>query len=448
MRYIPVLPRDREEMLKQIGVSSIEDLFSSVPDDVRIKRSLDLPKRLSELELSRFFDDIVAKNDKPATSRRWNSFLGAGSYEHYVPSAVDHLVSRSEFYTAYTPYQAELSQGTLQSIFEFQSLICSITGMDVTNASMYDGASSLAEACLMASRIKKKNGVLIANSVHPEYRQVVETYTSQKGLKLINIPFTSEGLCDLKSVDAEDVACVVLQYPNFLGIIDDMKGAKELSQKLDALFLIASTEPLSFGVYKSPGELGCDIFAAEAQSFGNSMSFGGPHLGILAAKREFIRNMPGRIVSKTKDAEGKEGYVLYLATREQHIRREKATSNICTNNALCALKATIYLSLLGQNGFKALAARNLYNANYLKSKLEGLRGVQIRFEGPIFNEFVFSTAHPASTILEKLKEDGIIGGIPLGIYFNEYETGILVTATEMKSKKQMDDFAESLKKCL
>ncbi len=449
MRYIPGLCDDSSEMLAKIGVKNVGDLFSSVPEDIRVKIALDLPKRLSELGLLRFFEELSSKNSKPLGKNSWTNFLGAGCYDHYVPASVDHLASRSEFYTAYTPYQAELSQGTLQSIFEFQSLICAVSGMEISNASVYDGANAAAEACLMAERIKRKKKMLIAETLHPEYRQVIEAYTKQKRMEIVDIPFKPDGLADYSQVEKEtDIACVVVQYPNFFGNIEDVKGAKKLSEQKDALLVTVTTEPVSLGVLKSPGELGADIFAGEGQSFGNYMAFGGPHLGLLATKKEYTRNIPGRIASETIDAEGKKGYVLYMATREQHIRREKATSNICTNNALCALKATIYLALLGKRGFRELASSNLSNAQYLREELSNLRGVQVKFDAPTFNEFVFSSSLPASTILNSLKEAGIIGGIPLEGYFREYKTSILVSVTEMRTKKDMDAYIEAVKSCL
>lgn len=289
----------------------------------------------------------------------------------------------------------------------------------------------------------------MASSVHPEYRDVVKTYTDKRKIKIIEIPFNVKGLSDYKSVSPnDDVSCVVIQYPNFFGSIEDVKGAKRLADEKKALLVILSIEPVSLGILKSPGELGCDIFVSEGQSFGNPMNFGGPHLGVMATKKAYIRNLPGRIVSRTKDSEGKTGYVLYLSTREQHIRREKATSNICTNNALCALRALIYLSLLGQKGFKSLAEKNLWNAVYLKEKLSGIRGVRIQFESPFFNEFVYSTGSAASVVLAKFKEEGIIGGFPLGRYYKEFTNSILVNVTEMKTKKGLDQYAEALKKSM
>jgi glycine dehydrogenase subunit 1 len=449
MRYIPVLPHEREEMLRKIGKPSVQSLFERIPEELRLKGKIDLPKRLSELELVRFFEELFAKNKKPGSNKKWNSFLGAGAYDHYIPAAVDHITSRTEFYTAYTPYQPELAQGTLQSIFEFQSMIASISGMELSNASMYDGASAMAEAILMAERITKKNKFLVASTVHPEYKDVTKTYTLQKELKFVEIPVGSSGQADYKAVaKEEEIGAVIVQYPNFFGVIEDLKGARKLADDKKALLIVVSVEPLSLGVLKAPGDFGCDIFVAEGQSFGNYMSFGGPHLGIMATKKAYIRNMPGRIVSQTVDSEGKTGYVLYLSTREQHIRREKATSNICTNNALCALRALIHLSLLGEHGFKAIAGKNLSNAQYLKEKLKGIRGVRIKYESPIFNEFVFETSAPANSVLKKLEEDGIVGGIALSKYYKGLDTSILVSVTETKTKKDLDSYVEAVKKSM
>lgn len=432
-------------MMEKIKVSSIDELLGSIPSDIRKKSGLKLPPALDELALTRHLKALSNMNSQRASMP---SFLGAGAYSHFIPSAVDHLVSRSEFYTAYTPYQPEISQGTLQAIFEFQTMICLLTGMDVANASMYDGASALAEAVLMAKRINKKGRkVYLSKTIHPEYRAVVKTYTSDLDIEIAEIEYDEEGRTDLnrlhKAMDEQPVA-IAVQYPNFFGVVEDMEAISKIASERGALFISATTEPLALGLIRPPAHYGVDIAVGEGQSFGNAVNFGGPHLGLFATKKEYLRNMPGRLVGETVDIDGKKGYVLTLSTREQHIRREKATSNICSNQSLCALSAGIYLSLLGKRGLRALALTNLSLAEYAKKKLTGQRGLSLRFLSPTFNEFVIRTDKPAEEINNRLFEAGIVGGFPLGRFYPELNDAILFCVTEMSNREDIDYLAEVL----
>ncbi|MBM4346966.1 MAG: aminomethyl-transferring glycine dehydrogenase subunit GcvPA [Deltaproteobacteria bacterium] len=440
LRYLPHTRVDVREMLEAIGMKSVEDLFEAIPKKFRLSKPLNLPPPLSESDLIRHLEGIQ--------SQTYSSFLGGGAYHHFIPAVVSHLISRSEFYTAYTPYQPEISQGTLQAIFEYQTLMCQLTGMEVSNASMYDGASSLAEAVLMAQRITGRKKILLSQTVHPEYRKVIQTYSDPDEQEIVLIPYLrGEGRTDEKALVQcldQDVSAVVIQNPNFFGVIEDFKNMGEKVHQAGGLLITCFSEAVAYGILGPPGEFGADIVVGEGQSFGIPVSFGGPYLGIFTTKEKFIRNMPGRLVGETVDLEGKRGFVLTLATREQHIRREKATSNICTNEGLCALMATIYLSLLGKKGLRELALMNLSKAEYTKKVASGIRGYEVAFSAPTFNEFILRVDGDPEKILEKLKEKRILGGLSMERFYPELDHHLLVTVTEMNTKEEIDTWAETL----
>lgn len=444
LRYIPHTEEDIQEMLNVIGVKRMEDLFQTIPEIYRLSKPLNLPQPLSEPNLIRHLSELQAP--------RMIQFLGAGAYHHFIPTIVSNLVSRSEFYTAYTPYQPEISQGTLQAIFEYQTLVCQLTGMEVSNASLYDGASSLAEAVLMSSRITGKKKILISQTVHPAYRQVIQTYMDPNQQEIQLIPYKKkEGRTDEKILFdylQEDVSAVVIQTPNFFGVVEDFQPIVNRVHDSGGLMIVGFTEALAYGILKPPGDLGADIVAGEGQSLGIPMSYGGPYLGIFATRERFIRNMPGRLVGETIDMEGKRGFVLTLATREQHIRRERATSNICTNEGLCALMATIFLSCLGKEGLKELALMNLSKAEYAKRTISKIQGCQLAFPSPTFNEFVLQVEKEPAGILKKLKKEGILGGISLAKFYSELDHHLLITVTEMNKKEEIDYWAERLQYAL
>ncbi len=444
MRYIPHTDEDIRQMLETIGVDSVEDLFVEVPREVRLDRPLELPAPLSESEALRELKRLAAKN---ATAESHLSFLGGGAYNHFIPAVIDQLISRSEFYTAYTPYQPEISQGTLQAIFEYQTLICRLTGMDISNASMYDGASACAEAVLMAARATRRKKVLLAASLPPEYRETVATYCRHLEMELAEIPFGADGRLDAQALAGaldQQTAALVAGYPNFFGVVEDLAPLAEAAHQAGALLVTAVAEPLSLGLVKSPGELGADIVVGEGQSFGMPVSFGGPGVGFFAARQKTVRSMPGRLVGATTDKEGRTGYVLTLATREQHIRREKATSNICSNQGMCALMATIYLSLLGKRGIQEVAEQNLAKAEYAKQAIAALPGFRIPMAGPTFNEFVVETDGDAEALLRRLEDRGILGGIPLQRYYPGMERRFLVCVTEQNSREEIDALVAAL----
>lgn len=444
LRYIPHTEEDVQKMLKAIGVKSIEDLFGNIPKGQRLSKPLDLPGPLSEIDLIRHMEGLQ--------SPIFTSFLGGGAYDHFIPAVVSHLTSRSEFYTAYTPYQAEISQGTLQAIFEFQTLMCQLTGMEVSNGSMYDGASSLAEAVLMAHRITGRKKVLLSQTIHPEYREVIQTYIDREEQEIILIPYLKgEGRTNEKILAQfldQDVSAVVIQNPNFFGVIEDLQAIAERVHQKGGLMIAGFSEPIAYGMLRPPGEFGADIVAGEGQSLGIPLSFGGPYLGIFTIKEKFIRNMPGRLVGETVDLEGKRGFVLTLATREQHIRRERATSNICTNEGLCALMATIFLSCLGKKGLRELAVMNLSKAEYAKQKASGIQGCKLAFSSSTFNEFVLRIEEDPEKVLERMKEEGILGGLPLRNFYPELDHHLLITVTEMNTKEEIDRWAKVLEKAL
>ncbi len=442
--YLPHTPEEIQEMLEEIGLEKLEELFKMIPPQYRLTKPLNLPSPLSEMDLLRSLESLQ--------SPLYSSFLGAGAYHHFIPSVVSHLISRSEFYTAYTPYQPEVSQGTLQAIFEFQTLMCELTGMEVSNASMYDGASSLAEAVLMAYRITRRRKILLSETVHPEYRRVIQTYIDPEHHEVVLIPYLKEeGRTDQRSLfhhlDRE-VGAVVLQSPNFFGIIEDLSGICERVHQEGALLIIGFSEALAYGVLKPPGLFGADIVAGEGQSLGIPLSYGGPYLGIFTTREKFIRNMPGRLVGETIDLEGRRGFVLTLATREQHIRRERATSNICTNEGLCALMATIFLSCLGKEGLRELSLKNLSKAEYAKRLAREIRGCRIGFTSPTFNEFVLELERDPQEVLEELRREKILGGLSLARFYPELRNHLLVTVTEMNRKEEIDQWAELLRKAM
>jgi len=437
-RYIPNTCAQQEEMLKEMGFKNIDELFDDVPEDIRFKGILDLPAAMSEMELVRHMQWVASQNKN---LDEYICFLGAGAYDHYVPALIKGLISRQEFYTAYTPYQPEISQGTLQAIFEYQTMICELTGMDVANASMYDGATALAEAIIMACRITGRNHVVIPRTVHPEGRQVVKTYAKFNDITIQEIGF-EDGQTDfeeLYKMVLEDTAAVAVQNPNFFGIIEDIKQAAEIAHGKGAL-LIASVDPISLGILKSPGELGADIVVGEGQSLGGALSFGGPYLGFFAARKNFLRKMPGRIAGQTWDSSGRRGFVLTVQTREQHIRREKATSNICSNQALNALAATIYLAAMGPEGLKKVGEHCIEKSHYAYEKLLETGRFSCCFKAPFFKEFVLRSAVPIEKLNGKLLEDKIIGGYDLGASYPELAGTWLVAVTEKRTGEEIDMF--------
>jgi glycine dehydrogenase subunit 1 len=447
MRYLPKSPKDREEMLKEIGVDSIADLFATIPAEYQLTRDLKIPRQHSESEI---IDRFRAFAENNATG--YASFLGAGVYRHYKPVIIDSLVLRGEFLTSYTPYQPEISQGTLQAMFEFQTMICELTGMEIANASMYDGSTGAAEAMMMAVRVTGRDKAVIARTVHPEYREVIATYAQHQEIPIAEVGYAADGRpgsgrIDMKALDAaitSETACVLIQSPNFFGTIEDVAAIAELAHARGALLIVSIAEAVSLGIVKPPAE--ADIVAMEAQSFGVAMSYGGPYCGVIACKEKFLRQMPGRIVGETKDMDGKRGYVLTLSTREQHIRREKATSNICTNQALVAMMVTIFLTVYGKEGLRELAEHNLAKADYLKGVLAGADGAKVLFEGaPRFHEFVLDLPAGAEETNGALLDCKIIGGLPLAKWYPELgPNASLWCATEMTTRKQMDAAAEAL----
>ncbi len=430
MRYLPASPGDVRKMLSSLGVDDIGALFESIPRDLRPDAPSDLPPPVPEGELKERFVSRSARNAS-ATCRP--CFLGAGAYDHVCPAAVDHLLLRTEFLTTYTPYQPEMAQGTLQAIFEFQTMMADLTGMDVSNASLYDGASAAAEAALMALRIRKGNKVLVARSLHPAYREVLRTYLGHLDAVVEEIPFGADGRIDrnaLAEAQDDDTACLLVGQPNFFGVVEDLKGLSEsLTGKKPPLLAAIVTEALSLALLEPPGALGADIVAGEARSFGLPLGYGGPYLGFVTTKKAHTRQLPGRICGETVDADGRRGFVLTLSTREQHIRREKATSNICTNEGLCMLATTIYLALQGRKGLQELAVQNLSRAEHLKG-LFGDLGFEPYFSGPTFNEFAVRLPFPASRASEAAWKSNLIGGLDLARYYPEMEGAYLLCATE------------------
>ena len=444
MRYLPKSPSERREMLEAIGVGSAEELFRTIPEQFRLHEPLPLPGPLSEAEIIRYFQDRAGEN-----AHGFTSFLGAGAYSHLRSVVTDTIVQRGEFLTSYTPYQAEISQGTLTAIFEFQTLMCQLTGQEVANASMYDGSTALTEAVLMAERVTRRHRMLVARSVHPEYRQVLATYAKNLGLKIEEIGYTSRGGADRSALAKErlaDVAAVVVQSPNFFGLLEDLPELAEAAHAAGALLVVAVAEAVSLGIVRPPAE--ADIVAMEGQSFGVATSFGGPYVGVVAAREKYVRQMPGRLAGETADAAGRRGYVLTLATREQHIRREKATSNICTNEALFALVATVHLCLLGKEGLREMALQNLSKARFAQAELERIPGVRRVFDGPTFNEFVLEFPRSVKLINAALLREKIIGPYPLGTHYPELTKRGLVCVTETTPRAEIQRLADSVRRIL
>ncbi|HEY3582099.1 MAG TPA: aminomethyl-transferring glycine dehydrogenase subunit GcvPA [Pyrinomonadaceae bacterium] len=444
MRYIPNSPEERGEMLEAIGLESAEQLFESIPPQLRLQRPLNTPAALSEIELLDKFERLGQRN----TAARRTSFLGAGAYSHYIPTIVDHIISRSEFFTAYTPYQPEISQGTLQTIFEFQTLVCQLTGMDLANASMYDGSTALAEAVLMAERVTRRSKVIASAAVHPQYLEVVKTYVQHAGIDLEVTDFdqkTGQGGAALAEAVDDQTAAIVVQSPNFFGCIEDLKALADAAHAKGALLVVAITEAMSLGLLKSPGACGADIVVAEGQSFGVPLSFGGPYVGLFATRDKYARQIPGRLVGEAYDKKGHRGFVLTLATREQHIRREKATSNICTNEGLIALAATVYMETMGRRGIQEVAQQCVQKAAYTARRIAGVKGFSIPFTGPRFDEFVVRGPGNATELLSRLaKEKEIEGGIALSRFMPGHDNDFLVCVTETNTREQIDSLVSAL----
>lgn len=433
-------------MLAALGLDSTDALFADIPESLRLQQPLAIPPAMSELTLSRHLERLAGRNQHLGAVV---SFLGAGAYEHYQPSVVDAIVSRSEFYTSYTPYQPEMSQGLLQAIFEYQTMVAEWTGMDLANASMYDGPTAFAEAGLVACAHTRRNRLLVADNIHPEYRRVLETYAFGQGVEILYVREVGgqiaidafRELCD------ETVAGVMIQYPNFFGVVEDVRSIAEQAHEAGAL-LVVNTYPIALGLLEAPGHLGADIVVAEGQSLGNSLSYGGPYLGIMAVKNPLMRRIPGRVVGQTTDAEGRRGFVLTLQAREQHIRREKATSNICSNQSLCALAATVFLSYMGKEGMQELALQNFHKAHYLHDRLLTVDGVKSLFAAPFFNEFAIELSKPVAEVQAAMLEAGYLFGYDLSHDYPQYGSSVLLTVTEMRTREEMDELVQTLREVL
>ncbi|WP_068080893.1 aminomethyl-transferring glycine dehydrogenase subunit GcvPA [Polycladidibacter stylochi] len=448
MRYLPLSDNDRAAMMAQIGIDGIDELFTDIPADKRIKAIESLPLRKTELEVERLLTRMAAKNsaagDQPF-------FVGAGAYKHHVPATVDHLIQRSEFLTSYTPYQPEITQGTLQSLFEFQTQVAQLTGMDVANASMYDGSTGTAEAVLMAHRVTRKKKAVISGGLHPQYREVIEGISAQlPGASTVSLPADPYGTEDILAQIDDDTSCVVVQSPSFYGQLIDLKPIAEKAHAHKALLIAVFTEVVSLGLIESPGAQGADIVVGEGQSIGNALNFGGPYVGLFATRQKYLRNMPGRVCGETVDAEGKRGFVLTLSTREQHIRRDKATSNICTNSGLCALAFSIHMTLLGGLGLKKLARINHHNAIKLADALSAIDGVEV-LNSAFFNEFTIKVPADANDVIEALAVNGVLGGVPVSRLLPdtpELTNLITVAATETNTQEDIDAYVAALKEVL
>jgi len=439
--YVLNTPDDRHDMLAAIGAGSVEDLFESIPTDLRLNRELAIPGPMGELELA----DHLAGLAERSTGADRACFLGAGCYDHFIPAVVDHVAGRSEFYTAYTPYQPEASQGSLQAFFEYQTLICRLTGMDVANASLYEGASALAEAVLMATRVTRRRRLVVAEAVNPQYRDVLDTYLANVDCEPVLVP-PVDGVTAAEAVACaldDRTAAVVVQHPNFFGCVESVGPIAETAHANGALLVVA-VDPISLGLLKRPGDYGADIVVAEGQPLGIPLSFGGPYLGVMATRQAFLRRLPGRIVGQTTDRRGKRCFVLTLQTREQHIRREKATSNICTNQGLMALRAPAYLAVMGPGGLRAVAELSGRKAHYLAGRVAALKGFRLRFGSPFLREFVLQCPGPAEDVLEFLARAGIAGGVPLGRYWPEMADCLLVAVTEKRTREQLDRYVDAL----
>ncbi len=442
-KYLPMTAEDRDAMLRAIGTDSVEDLLADIPAAVRLGRSLALPPMLADDDLMGHLRSLADRNGH---ADRLVCFLGGGAYEHVIPSVVWHLAGRAEFYTAYTPYQAEMMQGELQAMYEYQSMVCELTGMDVANASMYDGASAVGEAAVMARDLTKRDQVVVSATVHPQYRQVLRTYVRHLGIDVVELPYDAgrTSPARIREATGSRTAAVIVQSPNVFGCIEEGAALAEVAHAAGALLVVAVAEPISFGVLQPPGVFGADIVAGEGQPLGNHLSFGGPYLGMLATRDAYIRRMPGRLVGVTSDRDGRRGFVLTLQTREQHIRREKATSNICTNEALNALAAGIYMAALGKTGMHRVAEINARRAHYARKRLTAIPGVRAAFDGPVFNEFVLRMPVDPERLNERLVERGILGGLALGRWYPELADGWLVCVTEARSRAQIDALADAV----
>jgi glycine dehydrogenase subunit 1 len=435
--YIPNTPEDIQEMLKAIGLESVDQLFGDIPKDVHMDRELNIPNSKSELEVTAYLKSL---SDKNCSMSKLTSFLGAGAYDHYIPSVVNHVISRSEYYTSYTPYQPEISQGTLQYIFEFQTLICNLTGMDVANASLYDGGTAVVEAALMAAAYSKKDEIIISKSVKPDARKILHTYAHVQNLKVIEVD-VKDGVTDIEALEGlvnDNTAAVIVQSPNFFGIIEDLKAIGEVAHKGKKTTFVASVDPISLGILKKPGDLGVDVAVGEGQSMGIPVSFGGPYLGFMAVKKDYVRKLPGRIVGQTEDLDGKRSFVLTLTAREQHIRREKATSNICSNQGLNSLAATVYMVTLGKDGLREVAMQSTKKAHYAYEQIIKSGKYKPMFDKPFFKEFAVSSDKSPMDVNKTLRDEGIIGGYDLGNDYPEFKGGILFAVTEKRTKDEID----------
>lgn len=442
MNYLPTTEQEKRAMLDAIGVESVEDLFSDIPESVRLKRALNLPEGLSEFEVRKAILNLVRKN---RNTDELISFLGAGTYDHYLPSLVDHLLMRSEFYTAYTPYQPEISQGTLQSIYEFQTIVAELFGMDAANASVYDGATAMAEAVAMACDRKKE--VVVAKAVHPEYKEVLETYAKGYGVTVKYADYNEKGLTPAANYEAllsKQTGAIIVQYPNFFGNVEDVKALADLAHANGALLIAVVPDIVSLGILEAPGHLGADIVVGEGQSVSVPMYFGGPHLGLMATTEKLVRKLPGRIVGATVDTNGERAYVLTLQAREQHIRRHRASSNICSNEGLCALACNMVLSTLGKKGLAEMATQSLQKAHYAFEKITAIPGVEAVFNTPFYDEFVVRYPKSAEVVNKRLLDHNILGGLSLRRFYPELENAALFCVTELRSKEDIDILAARL----
>jgi len=446
MPFIPNTDTDREKMLQRIGIKNFNELIANIPEELRFKGDFNIPEPLSELEITKIVQQKTRCN---RDCSEMINFLGGGAYDHFIPATIHHIISRSEFYTAYTPYQPEVSQGTLQSIYEYQSMIAELMDMEVANASMYDGGSALAEAALMAVAETGRKKILVSHAVHPHYRQIICTYChGQKiEIQLIDLDQGITSISDLQNKIGSDIAAVIVAHPNFLGNLEEVFEISTITHEHGAL-LVTSTDPISLGILQPPGQYDADIATAEGQCLGNSLNFGGPYLGIMTSKFKFIRRIPGRIVGATVDNKGRRGFVLTFQTREQHIRREKATSNICTNQALNALAATVYLSLMGKQGIQEVATLCIQNSHYLAEQIQHLNGYKLEFSSPFFKEFVVKTPVAPKEIIDKLILKNIYAGIDVSQFDYGLANGLLVAVTEKRSRNDMDIFVEALRELI
>jgi glycine dehydrogenase subunit 1 len=441
-RYLPTTAEDRKEMFAALGISNISELFADIPENVRFQGELQIPAALAETKLTKHMGRLAGKN---SNALEYACFLGAGTYDHYIPSVVNHVISRSEFYTAYTPYQPEISQGELQAIFEFQTMICELTGMDVANSSMYDGPTALAEAAALSAGKTKKQKIVVSRAVHPEARAILLTNAKGQGLEVVEVG-CENGVTDLAALEAavdEATASVVVQYPNFFGGLEDLASIEKIAHKHKGLFIVSSN-PVALGILQPPGSFGADVVVGDAQPFGIPMAYGGPHCGYFAVKKELMRQIPGRIVGQTKDEQGRRGFVLTLQAREQHIRREKATSNICSNQALNALAASVAMTALGKKGVQEMAMLNIQKAQYAKQQIAGLAGYEVVFTSPTFNEFVIKTPGNVGEINKSLLQQKIIGGFDLANEYPELDGHMLLAVTELRTKEEIDQLVQGL----